>query len=320
MANRPAAEVRITPDLVRGLLQEQHPDLAGLPLEAAAEGWDNVIFRLGNYLAVRLPRREAAAQLIRNEQVWLPRLLSDAGPKVQWHESPLRLASAPVRAGVPASSYPWHWSISPWADGVVATSTSVAGRAPAAEGLADFVVAFQRPAPEDAPYNPVRGGALSGRGGAVQQRLAALALPTTELMALWAKLSDLPAWDGPALWLHGDLHAANLLLGSGGELRAVLDFGDLTSGDPATDLAAAWLIFETQGRRAFQNRINAQRATSDATWQRARGWALCIGAALAANSDDDPTFRSMGHQVLDSVLVDQGTRVDGVTLDHKGAR
>ncbi|MBP2217680.1 aminoglycoside phosphotransferase family protein [Arthrobacter sp. CAN_C5] len=314
MANRPAAEVLITADLVRELLGEQHPDLAELPLNAVAEGWDNVIFRLGSDLSVRLPRREAAAQLARNEQAWLPRLLSDqpgADPGAQPPESPLRFASTPVRVGEPSSSYPWHWSITTWVEGAVGTQIPLGDRTPAAEDLADFVLAFQQPAPEDAPRNPVRGGALGDRDSALQQRLAALELPTADLLDLWRELRDSPAWDGTALWLHGDLHAANLVLGPDKKLAAVLDFGDLGSGDPATDLAAAWLVFDRYGRRVFQNRINAARPTSDATWQRARGWALCIGAAMAAHSDDDAAFQTMGQQVLHSVLVDHGTRLAG---------
>ncbi|MBG6180708.1 aminoglycoside phosphotransferase family protein [Arthrobacter sp. CAN_A1] len=312
MANRPPAEVLITTDLVRGLLRAQHPDLADLSLEEAAEGWDNVIFRLGRELTVRLPRRQSAAELAVNEHRWLPQLLAGPGPRASSQQSPLRVASAPVRTGEPSTSYPWHWSITAWADGTVAPQVPVADRTPAAEDLADFVLAFQQPAPVDAPRNPVRGGALNGRDQAVQQRLDSLPQATAEsLRTLWEELRDQPAWEEPGLWLHGDLHAANLVLGPGQKLRAVLDFGDLTAGDPATDLAAAWLVFDRYGRRVFQNRINAARPTSDATWQRARGWALCIGLALAAHSDDDPVFSALGQQVLHSVLVDHGTRLAG---------
>jgi aminoglycoside phosphotransferase (APT) family kinase protein len=72
MAGTPSAEVDVTVDLVRRLLRAQHPDLADLPLRVVANGWDNVTLRLGDELAVRVPRREMAAQLVRNEQRWLP--------------------------------------------------------------------------------------------------------------------------------------------------------------------------------------------------------------------------------------------------------
>ena len=38
------------------------------------EGWDNVIYRLGDELTVRLPRRTMAAELVEHEQRWLPDL------------------------------------------------------------------------------------------------------------------------------------------------------------------------------------------------------------------------------------------------------
>ena len=53
----PAAEFAIDDALVSGLLADQHQDLARLPLRAVGEGWDNATYRLGDHLAVRLPRR-----------------------------------------------------------------------------------------------------------------------------------------------------------------------------------------------------------------------------------------------------------------------
>ncbi|WP_323961951.1 phosphotransferase [Arthrobacter sp. JZ12] len=291
----PAAEVEISPSLVLRLLAEQHPDLVGLPLELVANGWDNAIFRLSSDFAVRLPRRQAAAELIRNEQRWLPELsrgLAIATP-------------VPVRTGVPSSYFPWNWSITPWLKGIPAIEVPPAGRSAAAEDLAEFVLSIHRPAPADAPRNPVRGGKLSSRSGAVEERLAAAALPS-DLLALWRELCSIPEWQGPPMWLHGDLHAGNLLLTGHGHLAAVLDFGDLASGDPATDLAAAWMVFDRGGRGKFMDRINRERRTDAETWQRARGWALCMGSALAAMSDDHPAFRSMGLAVLSEVLTDDG--------------
>ncbi len=79
----PAAEVDITDDLVRALLAEQHPDLADLALTPLAFGWDNAIFRLGDDLVVRLPRRQLGADLVEHEHRWLPelaRILADPDP------------------------------------------------------------------------------------------------------------------------------------------------------------------------------------------------------------------------------------------------
>ena len=51
----PTAEVDVSPDLVRGLLAAQQPDLAHLALEVMANGWDNVMYRVGDELVARLP-------------------------------------------------------------------------------------------------------------------------------------------------------------------------------------------------------------------------------------------------------------------------
>ena len=105
--SKPTAEVTIDTSVVRSLLQEQHPDLAHLPLIEVGEGWDNKLFRLGGDLAVRIPRRTASATLIEHEQRWLPRL----APRL-----PLPVP-APLRVGRPGSGFPWSWSVVRWFPG-----------------------------------------------------------------------------------------------------------------------------------------------------------------------------------------------------------
>src|SRR4051794_33423264 len=103
----PISEYRIDSALVAGLLADQHPDLAAMPLQFLDEGWDNVLFRLGQYLVVRLPRRAAAAELIRHEQLWLPYLADQLSLPVP----------VPLRLGLPGRDYPWPWSVVPWLPG-----------------------------------------------------------------------------------------------------------------------------------------------------------------------------------------------------------
>lgn len=288
----PAADIDVTEPLVRRLLSEQFPELAGLPLRLAANGWDNAIFRLGSALAVRLPRREAAAHLIEHEQRWLPQLTRGLA----------MLTPTPLRCGTPSSFFPWHWSVTPWIQGTTAAAQPLSDRRAWAAELARFVDGFQQPAPGDAPVNPVRGVPLRTREEQVKRRLACGLVPhAREVERLWCTLSALPPWEGPALWLHGDLHPANLV-SQGGALAAVIDFGDLTAGDPATDLAAAWLVFDREGRRCFMEYLDARRAISTGTWQRARGWALAMATAMLAHSDDNPAFLQLGQDVLAQVL------------------
>lgn len=89
----PAAETPIDASLVRDLLRAQHPDLVHLPLEEAGEGWDNRLYRLGDALVVRLPRRQVAAALVEHERRWLAEL----APRL-----PLPVPT-PIRGVVPPS-------------------------------------------------------------------------------------------------------------------------------------------------------------------------------------------------------------------------
>src|SRR5699024_12212048 len=107
MARIPAAEVHIDAALLRRLLADQRPDLAGAELSVAANGWDNVIIRIGPQLAARLPRRAAATDLISHEQQVLPRLAA---------QLPLPVP-VPLRHGRPTAYYPWSWSVVPWLPG-----------------------------------------------------------------------------------------------------------------------------------------------------------------------------------------------------------
>ncbi|WP_246281636.1 aminoglycoside phosphotransferase family protein [Fodinicola acaciae] len=285
----PAAEVDIDENLVAKLIEAQCPELSD-PLRLTANGWDNAIYRLGDDLCVRLPRRQVAVQLVVNEQRWLPEFASRIRTPIP----------VPVHSGRPTAGYPWPWSVLPWRAGTVASELPAAERASAAAGLAAFMTELHVPAPPDAPPNPARGVPLANRAVDVEERLASGKIAGSErLRTLWRQLLATPRWDGPPLWLHGDPHPANLLL-SNGKLAAVLDFGDLTGGDPATDLAAGWMVFDAPARKVFRAAVEVDTDT----WLRAKAWAIVIGTAVAVHSDDSPRMAAIGRHVLEQVLLD----------------
>ncbi|MFJ3320499.1 aminoglycoside phosphotransferase family protein [Curtobacterium sp. NPDC086286] len=289
----PAAEVDVDVPLVAALLRDQHPDLADLPLAIVASGWDNVVVRLGELLAVRLPRRAAAAALIEHEQRWLPEIAHRVAAIVPVPD--------PVRTGRPALGYPWSWSVVRWLPGTPAGER--AGGVQVAEALAAFVELLHVPAPPDAPVNPVRAVPLATRSDSVLTRLATADVPRArELAAVWRTAAALPAYAGPPVWVHGDLHPFNVLVDTapdgGTRLSAVVDFGDVTAGDPAVDLATAWLTLDREARRTFRARV----AADDDTWERARAWAVSIGSAL--HLSDDRAFRAVARRVIGEVLDD----------------
>jgi aminoglycoside phosphotransferase (APT) family kinase protein len=107
------------------------------------------------------------------------------------------------------------------------------------------------------------------------------------------------------VWLHGDPHPGNLVAAEG-RLTGLLDFGDMTAGDPACDLATAWLTFDAAGRAAFRDRADAladARGPLDpGRWRRAAGWALAMASALVTHGDDDPVIAASGSHAIAELL------------------
>ncbi|GAA1799697.1 hypothetical protein GCM10009749_04400 [Agromyces neolithicus] len=124
----------------------------------------------------------------------------------------------------------------------------------------------------------------------------------SRLVSLWERALAAPEWSGPKLWVHGDLHPANLLFGTSGRLEAVIDFGDLTAGDPATDLATAWLTFGPEGRCVFRAEIEARMPVDAATWERARGWALVIASAVVEAAGTRGPLGQVAAYALDQLV------------------
>ena len=291
MPDKPAAELGVDEALVRALLRAQAPGLAGLELRLVAEGWDNAVWRLGRDLAVRLPRRAVAAPLVENEQRVLPAIAR-------------RLARmdvavpAPLVSGRPGAGYPWAWSVVPWIEGTAALRVPRRERSSWAPTLAAATTALHAPAPAAFPMNPFRGVPLADRADAVAARFDALrgaVSRLTVLERLWRSAVAAPQWAGPPLRIHGDLHPGNLVARRG-RLRGIIDFGDVTAGDPAYDLAVAWLAFDETGRTAFIDTV--RDGYDEATWTRAHGWAAAVTVMLLGNSDDSPEYFALGLECL----------------------
>ncbi|MCK9793392.1 phosphotransferase [Isoptericola sp. 4D.3] len=310
----PAAEIDVDVPLTRALLAEQHPDLADRHLEIAAHGWDNVMVRLGDDLAVRLPRRAPAARLVEHEALALPALAARLRA-----ESPDVVVPAPVRVGRPSGAlgYPWPWVVVPWAGGTSGEATAVSGRTAWAGTLGRLLAALHVPAPDDAPRNPVRGIPLQRRAEALdpsafEARLAHVPVARHDAARrVWRQALDAPAYVGDPLWVHGDPHPANLVVEPGhagrpDRLAAVVDWGDVTSGDPASDLGALWLVFDAAGRAAcvaaVQEHANGGRGWDRATWDRAAGWGLLYATNMLAHADLHPRMLPIGRHALRALL------------------
>lgn len=287
MADIPSAEVSIGIGLVRDLLADQCPSWVGLPLARFAHGWDNELYALGDDLLVRLPRRRATAPLIDHEAQALRHL----GPRL-----PLPVP-VPLFVGEPGRGYPFGWSVVPRLTGRPAAAVAVSQRRAAAADLAGFLIDLHRPAPIDAPLNPFRGVPLAHRRDAWRPQV--LAVAGEAAWEQWLGWAAAPAWPGPPVWVHGDPHPLNLLLADDGRLAAVIDWGDVTSGDPASDLAMAWLGLDSDGLATFGEACAASGRYDPAIWDRAKAWALGLASVFVHNSDDQPDLRAIGRHGLD---------------------
>ena len=262
-------EIEITAELVRELLLDQHPDLADYPVSLGARGWANQLWRLGDDLAVRLPwMGESADELLLKEHAWLPAL----APRL-----PLPVP-VPQRLGEPSPRFPRPWIVTTWLQGEPADRAPVTRGAEAADALAAFLTALHQPAPDqvDTAGQGGRGAPLAScHSGFARQFAEAIEkglIPDPDAVrAVWEDAAAAPAWTGPALWLHGDLHPANILT-QDGTICGVIDFGDSFAGDPAFDLAAAWALLPDDTLDRFHAAY--RQAPDAATLRRARGWAV----------------------------------------------
>ncbi|MFC8190251.1 phosphotransferase [Cellulomonas sp. NPDC057328] len=288
MTGPPVDEVPISTDVVTALLAEQHPDLAVLPVGRRYSGYDMAMFRLGDDLAVRLPRRAASVASIGAEIRWVRAL--GAG----WTFPTQHV----VRVGRPGAAYPWPWAVVEWLPGVPATERPFDAAAGAALGRA--LAQVHVPAPPDAPHNSEQSVALAERGPKLLAALAEVeaAAPERGLRLdraladrTWADALAAPV-DLPRSWIHADLHPFNLLSDEG-RLGGIIDWADIAGGDPATDLGFLWLSLPVEGVALAYDVYGATAATR----ARARGTALALAAAWATWHGEDAVgfgWRALG--------------------------
>ena len=281
---------------MRRLISLQFPQWAALPVHAIQPGGsDNRSFRLGEDLLVRLPSDEAYAAQVRKEQHWLPRLAAMLSLPIP----------EPIAMGEPTAGYPFSWSIYRWLNGESASASSIADHSEFARQLAQFLLALQScdasAGPPSGPHNFHRGGSLAHYDHEVRRAMDLLGsvIDTPAVTAVWQSALASP-WAGQPTWVHGDISPGNLLVRNG-QLAAVIDFGQLGVGDPACDLTIAWTFLQGRSRRTFRDVVKLD----DATWARARAWALWKGLIVAAGLSPTHAIEwSRPLRVVDEVLAD----------------
>ncbi|MFD7902773.1 phosphotransferase [Kitasatospora sp. NPDC059747] len=293
------SEIEISEDLVRDLLREQHADLADLPIREVAGGWGNQMWRLGDKLAVRMQRMDKLPDLQLKERRWLPVL----APRL-----PLPIP-IPVRNGAPSERFPKVWTVMTWVEGTPLDHGSITCGDHAADTLAAFLKALHAEAPADAPAASDFGAHPRECTDGFEGFLRAVELggfAGDDIRAVWDDAVAAPEWKGPRVWVHGDLHPANVVVADG-TLAGVVDFGAVFAGDPAWDLVAAWLLLPAGGASRF---FDSYAQADDAAVRRARGLAAMKSLFLmlmGQNGDrglpgGKPQWGTAGRSALGRVL------------------
>jgi aminoglycoside phosphotransferase (APT) family kinase protein len=279
-------ELELSEPLVRRLLAEQFPEWRDLPLRRVEpQGTVNAIFRLGDELTVRLPRRNGPTAPGSTELEWLPRLAPVLPVDVP----------VPIAQGRPGAGYPWFWEIHSWVEGETVAVEAI-DALQAARDLAGLVAALQRIDPAGAPRG--RGIPLAERDREIRgwfERYGG----DPSVTAAWERALAAPPWHGPPVWHHGDLDARNWLVRDG-RITGVIDWGSMGAGDPAVDVMVAWKLHSPAARDAFREAL----PTDDATWERARGWALSQAVAILAyyTPENNPTLVDEANSWLELAL------------------
>ena len=293
----PYGPVRIDVSLVQRLVASQFPkwaDLAIKPVET--DGHDNRTFQLGDVMSVRMPSRKAYAAHVAIEHLWLPKL----GPLL-----PLPIP-VPLGKGIPGQRYPWPWSVNKWIRGENASIDSIADLGAFAKDLANFLNALQSidttngPAPGQ--HNFFRGGELVVYDSQVRECVDVLqgVIDASEAVSAWEEALEARPKQ-PSVWVHGDIAAENLLV-EGGQLCAVIDFGQLAVGDPSCDVTIAWTLFSGRSREAFRTELNVD----EATWVRGRGWGLWKALLeMREHRPGNPEDAARAERVIRNIIADR---------------
>jgi aminoglycoside phosphotransferase (APT) family kinase protein len=287
-----ADEVHTDVSLVHRLLTAQFPHWADLPIApVASSGTDNAMFRLGEDMAVRLPRINWAVGNVAREQEWLPKL----APRL-----PVEIP-APLGHGKPTEDYPYPWSVCRWLAGANPVVGQLEKPELLAEDLAEFVNAIRKVDVAGAPKCD-RGVPLAQRDTPTRAALSQLdgIIDVGAASAVWNDVVMFPEWPGPVSWMHGDLSPGNVLLHDG-RLSAVIDFGGVGVGDPTVDLIVAWNLLPAPAREVFRAALDVD----EDTWVVGRGWALSISLIqLPYYKDTNPALAANSLHVINEVLAD----------------
>jgi aminoglycoside phosphotransferase (APT) family kinase protein len=286
-----AAQTDSDETLVRTLIRDQFPWWSDLAVQRVeSDGTSNAIYRVGPDLVARLPLVANSENQVVKEHTWLPRvapLLPLAVPE-------------PVAMGQPGRGYPWKWSIHRWIEGENFRPDRISDMRQAVEDMASFVRALHAIDLPDPPFCR-RAVPLSANDDATRKGIADLRneFDADVLTAIWDEALAAPPWLERPVWVHADLTDGNILVRDG-RITAVIDWSMLGPAEPANDLDVAWDLFHDESRAAYRDALDID----DATWVRARGWAVQSVIGVLYYRDTNPGIVARCRRRLHTIIQD----------------
>ena len=285
-------EIDISVSLVEKLIRKQAPQWADLPVAPVPSmGTDNALFRLGDTMQIRLPRIGWAVDNIDKEFTWLPQI-------APFISVPITTA---LFKGNPIEDYPYHWAIYDWLEGENPKPGCADCGRDFVANITDFLKETRKIKLPDSP-KAARGMPLINRDEVTRKALKELAgvIDTGLAARIWDNALEVPYWDKPPVWVHGDMLPGNILI-KDGKLSGVIDFSCMGLGDPACDVIVAWNLLDAKRRMLFRDLLQID----ENTWIRGQAWALTQSLLiLPYYKDTNPGLVEIANYTLGEIFSD----------------
>lgn len=285
-------EAKLSLEVVKQLLNEQFPEWSHQTIHPLShQGTDNVMLKLGENKILRFPRTQRSEESLKKEFLWLPKLDSSL---------PIQIPHI-LGVGRPNEQYPYQWAIVNFLEGRSPSDSNPLNLTLAAKDLGNFIKELQKVDTINAPLCSRKPPSMSCDKETRESMLALSDVFDIKVIdKLWDLALEVSSWKMDPVWLHGDIHAGNLLV-QGRKLTGVIDFGMSGVGDPACDLIVAWMLFDQDAREIFHSAVNPD----EAMWDRARGCALHFGImAYSYYKNRDPFLAGVAKRTLNEILMD----------------
>lgn len=285
-------EAKLSLEVVKQLLKDQFPDYSHLAIQPLKhQGTDNVMLKLGEDKIIRFPRTQRSEENLKKEYLWLPKI--ESGLSIQIPHI--------IEVGQPCEQCSFQWAIVNYLGGSSPSDNNPLDLAQAAKDLGHFIKELQRVDTNNAPLCSRESPSMRS-DKETRQLIPALSdvFDVKEITQLWEAALKIPTWEKAPVWLHGDIHAGNLLV-QNKKITGVIDFGMSGVGDPACDLMIGWMLFKEDARETFRNVFNPDKSM----WDRARGCALHFGImAYSYYKNRDPFLAGLAKKTLEEVITE----------------